>query len=53
MESAVYQGENETNLLDNNSFTLSGGGSRGDAKYRVTDVENGNTTEITNASATR
>ena len=28
---------------------LSGGGSRGDAKYRVTDVENGNTTEITNA----
>ena len=49
VESAVYQGENETNLLDNNSFTLSGGGSRGDAKYRVTDVENGNTTEITNA----
>lgn len=49
MESVVYQGENETNLLDNNSFTLSGGGSRGDAKYRVTDVENGNTTEITNA----
>lgn len=49
MESAVYQGENETNLLDNNSFTLSGGGSRGDAKYRVTDVENGSTTEITNA----
>lgn len=49
MESAVYQGENKTNLLDNNSFTLSGGGSRGDAKYRVTDVENGNTTEITNA----
>ena len=49
VESAVYQGENKTNLLDNNSFTLSGGGSRGDAKYRVTDVENGNTTEITNA----
>ena len=49
VESVVYQGENETNLLDNNSFTLSGGGSRGDAKYRVTDVENGNTTEITNA----
>lgn len=48
VESAVYQGENKTNLLDNNSFTLSGG-SRGDAKYRVTDVENGNTTEITNA----
>ena len=49
VESVVYQGENKTNLLDNNSFTLSGGGSRGDAKYRVTDVENGNTTEITNA----
>ena len=53
VESAVYQGESETNLLDGNSFTLSGGGSRGDAEYRVTDVHSGSTTEITNAVSNR
>ena len=48
VETAVYEGESE-NLLEGDSFTLTSGGSRGEARYQVTYQQNDNGTVITNA----
>ena len=52
VESAVYEGESE-NLLQGDSFTLTSGGSRGEAQYQVTYQQNDNGTVITNAVSNR
>ena len=52
VESAVYEGESE-NLLEGDSFTLTSGGSRGEARYQVTYQQNDNGTVITNAVSNR
>ena len=52
VESAVYEGESE-NLLQGDSFTLTSGGSRGEARYQVTYQQNDNGTVITNAVSNR
>ena len=52
VESAVYEGESE-NILEGDSFTLTSGGSRGEAQYQVTYQQNDNGTVITNAVSNR
>ena len=52
VETAVYEGESE-NLLEGDSFTLTSGGSRGEARYQVTYQQNDNGTVITNAVSNR
>lgn len=52
VESAVYEGESE-NILEGDSFTLTSGGSRGEARYQVTNQQNDNGTVITNAVSNR
>lgn len=52
VESAVYEGESE-NILEGDSFTLTSGGSRGEARYQVTYQQNDNGTVITNAVSNR
>lgn len=52
VESAVYEGESG-DLLEGDSFTLTSGGSRGEARYQVTYQQNDNGTVITNAVSNR
>ena len=52
VESAVYEGESE-NILEGDSFTLTSGGRRGEARYQVTYQQNDNGTVITNAVSNR
>lgn len=52
VETAVYEGESG-DLLEGDSFTLTSGGSRGEARYQVTYQQNDNGTVITNAVSNR
>ena len=52
VESAVYENSSEVEM-DGDSFTLTSGGSRGEARYQVTYQQNDNGTVITNAVSNR
>lgn len=52
VESAVYENSSKVEM-DDDSFTLTSGGSRGEARYQVTYQQNDNGTVITNAVSNR